>query len=209
MTDEQALHAAVIDRPNDKTPRLVLADYYEQNDQPEHAAVHRILAENPQSLHTAEGADKFLAEHHDHDKVGVAVSEAAHLMSRAAHKAATNTEVLSRPNHGRWDVEPSNDYAYSYSGHGADSAKKQDPQNGWIWRQHDRATNSHDHIVRGLTNRLNDGLWPEGHQAREKHRSPVMAHQEASHYNRAAATIHDAIYVKKTGYDHRNDPPEE
>jgi uncharacterized protein (TIGR02996 family) len=210
MDQEKAIKAAIIDNPNDRHPRLVLADYYDDNGMPEHAAVHRTLATNPQSLHTAEGADQFInTPGLDHFKIGHAVSDAARLMSTAAHKAATASEVLAYPNRAQWDVEPSSGRALESAQAGHSYITQRHELNGAAQAQHESSAYSHDRVVRGLTNRLNDEVWPEGSPAREKHRSPLYAHTEARDYNRAAATVHDAILVKKTGYDHRNDPVEE
>lgn len=43
-SDEAALHRAIQDRPHDATPRLVLADFYDDHDMPEHALAHRWLS---------------------------------------------------------------------------------------------------------------------------------------------------------------------
>jgi uncharacterized protein (TIGR02996 family) len=42
-SDEAALHRATHAAPLDETPHLVLADYYDDNNEPEKAAAHRIM----------------------------------------------------------------------------------------------------------------------------------------------------------------------
>jgi uncharacterized protein (TIGR02996 family) len=44
MTDEDALRAGVRAAPLDGTPRLVLADFLDDHDLPEEAALHRVIA---------------------------------------------------------------------------------------------------------------------------------------------------------------------
>lgn len=45
MTDHESLYAAVLDRPEDDTPRLVLADYLDDHGEPERAAFIRVQVE--------------------------------------------------------------------------------------------------------------------------------------------------------------------
>lgn len=206
--DEKALHAAVIDRPNDKTPRLVLADYYDDHGMHEHAAVHRILAENPESLHTAEGADKLLAEHPDHHKLGIAVSEAAHLMTRAANKASA--DLVGGPNSSQYDTNVSRRNALEY----ASIAKRYTGENNGLWASinHDRTHRSHDVIYNTHRERSTPGEvmgWPHDHPFLTRHHAPMHAAAEARDYHKAAAMVHEAIDVKKQGYDYRSEPNHE
>lgn len=46
MTDEEALLAAILAEPKDDTPRLVYADWLEENDQPERAEFIRVQVES-------------------------------------------------------------------------------------------------------------------------------------------------------------------
>lgn len=57
--DEHALLAAVRDHPHDETPRLVLADYYDDNSMPHEAAYHRGVV----ASRRAHGMTQLAGEH--------------------------------------------------------------------------------------------------------------------------------------------------
>ncbi len=75
--DEAALLRTVHQNPRDATPRLVLADYYDDNDRPQEAAMHRYIAE-PTDRHR----DLFVGQH------GGRTSDAAHQLSHHIYKQA-------------------------------------------------------------------------------------------------------------------------
>ncbi len=77
--NEAALHAAMLVQPHDMTPRMVLADYYDDHDQPHTAALHRFVAEPTRSNFDT------LAAFHEHP------SEVAHTVEHAAAMHADAT----------------------------------------------------------------------------------------------------------------------
>ena len=77
--NEAALHAAMLVQPHDTTPRMVLADYYDDHDQPHTAALHRFVAEPTRANFDT------LAAFHEHP------SEVAHTVEHAAATHANAT----------------------------------------------------------------------------------------------------------------------
>jgi uncharacterized protein (TIGR02996 family) len=71
MTDADPLRRAVLDRPDDDTPRLVYADFLEENGDPDRAAFVRLQVEaaraephGPVARAARDAADRLLARHH-------------------------------------------------------------------------------------------------------------------------------------------------
>lgn len=65
MTDEDALLAAVKERPHDHTPRLVLADWYDDHDMPHEALYHRGVVASRDAANATHAVGEHIAQYYD------------------------------------------------------------------------------------------------------------------------------------------------
>jgi hypothetical protein len=94
-TDERALHAGVEAHPHSSHHRLVLADYYDDNNMPEHALAHRWLAH---SAETKQGVPPPVThEEWQEQTKGLDTSVLSGVLSHEAHKGTGRAVRASGP----------------------------------------------------------------------------------------------------------------
>lgn len=204
MTDEDALLAAIRERPHDHTPRLVLADWYDDHDMPHEALYHRGVVASRQA---AEATERVLETPHRSADIGHEEKEIADETSWRTAEARQLVGDDLASFHDQWDPQPARPHAAAEQ-HGTVAtlhrwlAKKiADPR---LSRQHSDAAEAHEAARDAFTGfggvHIGGAFREYGGLARR----PVRVVDVQAHTDYSTGKMTPAVYYERTNRP-RND----
>lgn len=188
---EQALHRAVQANPHDATPRLVLADFYDDHGMPEHALAHRWLS-GEHAPPTTHAEWKERTQHLDGSKVAGVLS---HEAEKSTTRASRQTMRLKGMETVYWPGQRSS--AATIYAQQARDASDDGGRSSAVTGQHAQATQIHE----TLANHHETQSYPAPHDSAGMTKRKGV-HEEAGRAQRQAQDHHSLASQAHNWHDH-------